>query len=114
MVEMCASNSWPEFTDTYRRTQPAHQEYEAAKAGLKGLVPDDVRRPSRSCTDSGASFTPVIALASIRKRYPFGAAAELPAAINTRANVAPPLRIGEIPVDRLAQTTLEGLTRVPT
>src|ERR1700712_372719 len=29
IVDMSASNSWAEFTATYRRTRPAHQEHEA-------------------------------------------------------------------------------------
>src|ERR1700674_4182067 len=43
VVDMSASNSWAEFTATYRRTRPAHQEHEAAKADLKKLVPEDAR-----------------------------------------------------------------------
>ncbi len=43
VVDMSASNSWAEFTATYRRTRPAHQEHEAAKADLKKLVPEDAK-----------------------------------------------------------------------
>jgi len=43
VFHMSASNSWAEFTATYRRTRPAHQEHEAAKADLKKLVPEDAR-----------------------------------------------------------------------
>ena len=32
-----------EFAATYRRTQPAYQEHEAAKAELKKLVPEDAK-----------------------------------------------------------------------
>jgi hypothetical protein len=40
---MSASNSWAEFAATYRRTRPAYQEHEAAKAELKKLVPEDAK-----------------------------------------------------------------------
>jgi predicted phage-related endonuclease len=43
VVDMSASNSWAEFAATYRRTRPAHQEHEGAKADLKRLVPEDAR-----------------------------------------------------------------------
>jgi hypothetical protein len=43
IVDMSASNSWAEFAATYRRTRPAQQEHEAAKADLKKLVPEDAR-----------------------------------------------------------------------
>jgi predicted phage-related endonuclease len=43
IVDMSASNSWAEFAATYRRTRPAHQEHEAAKADLKRLVPEDAK-----------------------------------------------------------------------
>jgi predicted phage-related endonuclease len=43
VVDMGASNSWAEFAATYRRTRPAHQEHEAAKADLKKLVPEDAK-----------------------------------------------------------------------
>jgi predicted phage-related endonuclease len=42
-VDMSASNSWAEFAATYRRTRPAYQEHEGAKADLKKLVPEDAR-----------------------------------------------------------------------
>jgi hypothetical protein len=40
---MGASNSWADFAAVFRRTRPAYQEHEAAKADLKKLVPDDAR-----------------------------------------------------------------------
>jgi hypothetical protein len=40
---MTASNAWAEFAATYRRTRPAYQEHEGAKADLKKLVPEDAR-----------------------------------------------------------------------
>jgi hypothetical protein len=43
IVDMSASNSWAEFAATYRRTRPAYQEHEAAKAELKKLVPEDAK-----------------------------------------------------------------------
>jgi predicted phage-related endonuclease len=43
IVDMSASNSWAEFAATYRRTRPAYQEHEGAKADLKKLVPDDAK-----------------------------------------------------------------------
>ena len=43
IVDMTASNSWAELAATFRRTRPAFQEHEAAKADLKKLVPDDAR-----------------------------------------------------------------------
>jgi predicted phage-related endonuclease len=43
IVDMSASNSWAEFAATYRRTKPAHQEHEEAKASLKKLVPEDAK-----------------------------------------------------------------------
>jgi predicted phage-related endonuclease len=43
IVDMSASNSWAEFAATFRRTRPAYQEHEAAKADLKELVPEDAR-----------------------------------------------------------------------
>jgi YqaJ-like viral recombinase domain len=43
IVDMSASNAWAEFAATFRRTRPAHQEHEAAKADLKNLVPEDAR-----------------------------------------------------------------------
>jgi predicted phage-related endonuclease len=46
IVDMSASNAWAEFAATFRRTRPAHQEHEAAKADLKKLVPEDAREAS--------------------------------------------------------------------
>ena len=43
IVDMSASNSWAEFAATYRRTRPAYQEHESAKADLKKLMPEDAR-----------------------------------------------------------------------
>ena len=43
VVDMSSSNSWAEFAATYRRTRPAYQEHEGAKADLKKLVPEDAR-----------------------------------------------------------------------
>jgi predicted phage-related endonuclease len=43
IVDMSASNSWAEFAVTFRRTRPAYQEHEGAKADLKKLVPEDAR-----------------------------------------------------------------------
>jgi predicted phage-related endonuclease len=43
IVDMSASNSWAEFAAAYRRTRPAYQEHEGAKADLKKLVPEDAR-----------------------------------------------------------------------
>jgi predicted phage-related endonuclease len=42
-VDMTASNSWAEFAAVYRRTRPAFQEHETAKADLKKLVPEDAK-----------------------------------------------------------------------
>jgi predicted phage-related endonuclease len=43
VVDMSASNSWAEFASVYRRTRPAFQEHEGAKADLKKLVPEDAK-----------------------------------------------------------------------
>ena len=43
IVDMSASNSWAEFAATFRRTRPAYQEHEGAKADLKKLMPEDAR-----------------------------------------------------------------------
>ena len=43
IVDMTASNSWAEFAAVYRRTRPAHQEHEGAKADLKKLMPEDAK-----------------------------------------------------------------------
>jgi predicted phage-related endonuclease len=43
VVDMSASNSWAEFATVYRRTRPAFQEHEGAKADLKRLVPEDAK-----------------------------------------------------------------------
>ena len=46
IVDMSASNSWAEFAAVYRRTRPAYEEHEAAKAELKRLVPEDAKETS--------------------------------------------------------------------
>ena len=43
IVDMSASNAWADLAAAYRRTRPAHQEHESAKAELKKLVPEDAR-----------------------------------------------------------------------
>jgi predicted phage-related endonuclease len=43
IVDMSGSNSWAELTTTFRRTKPAHQDHEKAKADLKKLVPEDAK-----------------------------------------------------------------------
>jgi predicted phage-related endonuclease len=43
IIDMSSSNSWAEFAATYRRTCPAHQEHEDAKANLKKLMPEDAK-----------------------------------------------------------------------
>jgi predicted phage-related endonuclease len=42
-VDMSASNSWAELAGIFRRTRPAFQEHEDAKANLKKLVPEDAK-----------------------------------------------------------------------
>jgi predicted phage-related endonuclease len=43
VVDMSASNSWAELSASFRRTRPAYQEHEGAKAELKKLVPEDAK-----------------------------------------------------------------------
>jgi hypothetical protein len=43
VIDMSTSNSWAEFAAVFRRTRPAYQEHEEARAGLKKLVPEDAR-----------------------------------------------------------------------
>jgi predicted phage-related endonuclease len=43
IVDMSASNAWADLSAAYRRTRPAHQEHEGAKADLKKLVPEDAK-----------------------------------------------------------------------
>src|SRR5437868_2485050 len=43
IVDMTSSNSWAEFAATFRRTRPAFQEHEGAKAELKKLMPEDAK-----------------------------------------------------------------------
>jgi hypothetical protein len=40
---MTASNAWAEFAAIFARTRAAHLEHEQAKAGLKGLMPQDAK-----------------------------------------------------------------------
>jgi predicted phage-related endonuclease len=42
-VDMSASNSWAEFSASYRRTRQAYLEHEAARVELKNLVPEDAK-----------------------------------------------------------------------
>jgi predicted phage-related endonuclease len=42
-VDMSASNSWAEFSATYRRTREAYLEHEGTKSELKKLVPEDAK-----------------------------------------------------------------------
>ena len=46
VVDMSASNSWAKLAAAFRRTRPAFQEHETAKADLKKLIPEDVREAS--------------------------------------------------------------------
>ena len=46
IVDMSSSNSWAELVATFRRTRPAYQEHEGAKADLKKLVPEDAKEVS--------------------------------------------------------------------
>jgi predicted phage-related endonuclease len=43
VVDMSASNNWAELSTVFRRTRPAFQEHEGAKADLKKLVPEDAK-----------------------------------------------------------------------
>src|SRR5690348_18495450 len=43
IVDMSGSNSWAEFATVFHRTREAHSEHENAKAGLKGLMPEDAK-----------------------------------------------------------------------
>src|SRR4051794_6571669 len=43
IVDMSSSNAWAEFAAAFRRTRPAYLEHEAAKAELKGLLPEDAK-----------------------------------------------------------------------
>ena len=43
VVDMSGSNSWAELSAVFRRTRPAFQEHEGARAELKKLVPEDAR-----------------------------------------------------------------------
>jgi hypothetical protein len=42
-VDMSASNSWAEFSATYRRTRNAFLEHEKVKLELKNLMPEDAK-----------------------------------------------------------------------
>lgn len=46
VVDMSDSNSWAELAAAFRRTRPAFQEHENAKADLEKLVPEDVSEAS--------------------------------------------------------------------
>jgi predicted phage-related endonuclease len=43
VVDMSTSNAWAEFAAVFARTKAAHGEHEAAKAELKGLMPEDAK-----------------------------------------------------------------------
>jgi predicted phage-related endonuclease len=43
VVDMSASNSWAELAAVFRRTRPAFQQHEGAKADLKKLMPEDAK-----------------------------------------------------------------------
>jgi hypothetical protein len=40
---MSSSNAWAEFAAVFQRTRDAYLEHEAAKAELKGLMPNDAK-----------------------------------------------------------------------
>jgi predicted phage-related endonuclease len=44
IVDMSSSNAWAEFAAIFARTRPAYLAHEKAKAGLKGLVPEDAQQ----------------------------------------------------------------------
>jgi predicted phage-related endonuclease len=44
IVDMSSSNAWAEFAAVFAQTQPAHLEYEKAKAELKTLMPEDAHQ----------------------------------------------------------------------
>src|SRR5436189_4113660 len=41
IVDMSSSNAWAEFSAVFRRTRDGYLEHEAARAELKGLMPED-------------------------------------------------------------------------
>jgi predicted phage-related endonuclease len=43
IVDMSSSNAWAEFAAVFQRTRDAYLEHEAAKAELKGLMPNDAK-----------------------------------------------------------------------
>jgi YqaJ-like recombinase protein len=43
IVDMSSSNAWAEFAASFRATKGAYLEHEAAKAELKGLMPEDAK-----------------------------------------------------------------------
>jgi YqaJ-like recombinase protein len=43
IVDMSSSNAWAEFAASFCRTRGAYLEHEAAKAELKGLMPEDAK-----------------------------------------------------------------------
>jgi predicted phage-related endonuclease len=44
IVDMTSSNAWGEFAAVFLQTRSAHLEHEAAKAGLRSLVPADAQQ----------------------------------------------------------------------
>jgi hypothetical protein len=43
IVDMSFSNAWADQAHIFLRTREAHGQHEAAKLGLKGLMPEDAR-----------------------------------------------------------------------
>jgi predicted phage-related endonuclease len=43
IVDMSASNAWAEYAASFRATKAAYLDHEAAKAELKGLMPEDAK-----------------------------------------------------------------------
>src|SRR6266550_4006281 len=43
IVDMSSSNTWAEFSASFRRTRGAYLEHETAKAELKALMPEDAK-----------------------------------------------------------------------
>ena len=59
IVDMSASNSWAEFAATFRRTRPAHQEHEDAKAELRSWCRRTPRKPpAMACGPSAPNPAP--------------------------------------------------------
>jgi hypothetical protein len=58
-----------EFAATYRRTRPAYQEHEGAKADLKKLVPEDAKEAiGHGCRPNVQNRGPSALTSSIRCR----------------------------------------------